>query len=150
MIHPHFAYADTIYDACNTTMKNKLQTHQHMALRAVLKVDQRFPREKLHDQTNIRWLDTERKERCCIEAYKGIHNLSSVNVNNLFNVTNNTRDLRSMERTSFRATTVKSAFAEGNLPQRCEKYWRSLSTDVCNADKLVSFKNELKNGNFFI
>ncbi len=81
LIHSHFTHADIIYDGCNQTLQNKLQTHQNMALRAVLKLEPRFPTRKLYEQTGIKWLDIERRERCCIEAYKGIHNLSSDNVN---------------------------------------------------------------------
>ncbi len=40
LIHPHFGYADIIYDACNWTCKNKLQVHQNAALRAIKNVFQ--------------------------------------------------------------------------------------------------------------
>ncbi len=66
-----------------------------MALRAVQNVDSRVPTGRLHEQTGVNWLDVERKERCCIEAFRGIHNLSSTNVNNLSPVTAHVRNTRS-------------------------------------------------------
>ena len=49
-----------------------------------------FPTQRLHEQTEVEWLDVERKQRCCIEAFKSLHNMSSTNVNNMMKVHVNT------------------------------------------------------------
>ena len=135
LIHPHFNHADIIYDACNSSLQQKPQIHQNMALRAVLKVEPRFQTKKLHEQTGIKWLDSERKERCCIEAYEGIHNLFSDHVNHLFNRHTVNRSLRSANMTFFVPDPAKTSFGDCNLPNRCKSYWRQLPLEVCNIHK---------------
>ena len=149
MIHPHFAYADVIYDACNLTLSNKLQTHQNQSLRTVLNVEQRFPSKKLHEQTGVNWLSAERKERCCIEAYRAVNNMLSQNVNSLFPKAEKQRELRCNDSTQFTVLPARTKFGDGNLPNWCKKYRRVLPDEVRNADKMYSFKNKLRNGNFF-
>ncbi len=60
------------------------------------------------------------------------------------------KDLRSTDTISFRPATVRTAFGDGNLPNRCEKYWRLIPSEVCNVDNIDNFRNELKKGDFFI
>ena len=149
LIDPHFGYADIIYDACNQTCKNKLQVHQNAALRAVKNVEMSFNTQRLHDQTGVKWLDIERKERCCIEAYKGLHNLSSNNVNNMFVSEDNVCNTRSGSHVDFKPKWNRTKFADGNLPNRCEQYWRNLPLEVKALTKLNSFKKKVKSGNYF-
>ena len=149
LIHPHFAYADVIYDACNVSLQNKLQTHQNMAMRAVLKVEARFPTAKLYEQTKVKRLESERKEKCCIEAYKGLYDLSSNNVNKLFTAPISERSLRSAGTALFIPPLSRTLFGDRHLPNRCSKYWQSLPSDVQNIDKLSGFRNALNNNDFF-
>ncbi len=92
LIHPHFNYGDIIYDACTQQDQAKLQIHQIIALRAIKNVEPRFPTQHLHEQTGIPWLDVERMERCSVEAFKVVHNMSSKNVNNMFTIAKSQRD----------------------------------------------------------
>ena len=52
-----FLYGDMIYDGCCKVLKQQLQSHQNMVLRAVLNVDRYFPTKQLHSQTDTDWLD---------------------------------------------------------------------------------------------
>ena len=122
MIHPHFSYADVVYDACSITQANKLQTHQHLALKTVLNVDPRFSSAQLHTDTGIKWLDSERKERCCIEAYRVLNSMSSANVNKQFVRNMSDRGLRSCDTVNFRAPVTRTKFGDGNVINRCEQY----------------------------
>ena len=149
MIHPHFSYADIIYDACSQTLSNKLQTQQNLALKAVLNVDHFFPSSKLHEQSGINWLDSERKEHCVVESFKALHNMSSYNVNNLFNITLSQRNLRSDDSVSFKPPPMRTKFGDGNLPNRSEKYWHMLPASVRSIDKLNEFKSAIHKGNYF-
>ncbi len=149
LIHPHFNYADVIYDACNHQSKTKLQVHQNSALRAVKNVEPRFPSDRLHEQTGMEWLDVERKNRCCTEAYKGIHNLSSSRVNNMFPETKSIRQTRLASTITFDVPYNRTKFGDNNLPNRCKKYWQYLRSDVAEIDKLSTFKSALKKGMYF-
>ncbi len=149
LIHPHFTYGDIIYDACSIQGKTRLQVHQNMALRAVKNVPPYFPTDRLHEQTEIDWLDVERKQRCCIEAFKALHDMSSTNVNNLLIPYINPRTTRSASITEFKSHTNKTKFGDKNWPNRCEHYWKYLSAEAKSTDKLTTFKTLLKNGNFF-
>ena len=150
LIHPHFNYADVVYDACNQQCKSKLQVHQNMALRAIKNVEPRFPTDRLHAQTGIDWLDVEQKRRCCIEAFKGIQNMSSTNVNNLFPKTMPMRHTRSNDFRTFEVPNNRTKFGNCNLPNRCKKYWHQLPAEITNIDILSSFKSCLKTGGFFV
>ncbi len=149
LIHPQFAYADIIYDACNVTLPNKLQIHQNWAMRAVLKVDPRLPTAKLYEQTKIKRLENERKERCCVEAYKGLYDLSSNNVNRLFVAPNMERSLRSSDTAMFIPPQSTTLFGSQNLPNWCSSYWQSLPSDLRNVEKLSCFRSALKNNDYF-
>ncbi len=108
-----------------------------------------FNTQRLHDQTEIKWLDVERMERCCVEAYRGLHNLSSCNVNNMFISLDNVRNTRSGSHVDFKGRLNRTKFADGNLANRCEQYWRELPLEVKALTKLNSFKNNVKRGNYF-
>ena len=149
LIHPHFTYGDIVYDACSQQSKVRLQVHQNMALRAVKNVDPRFPTQRLHDQTGVEWLDVERKQRCCIEAYKALNNLSSTNVNNLFTLNISTRTTRSSTCPEFKASNSRTKFGDRNFPNRCEAYWKSLPPDVKTADRLSILKSTLHRSSCF-
>ncbi len=61
----------------------------------ILNVDSRHSTDALHTQTGIKWLVVSRNERCCIEAYKALHGLSSDGVQQLFPKATHERNLRS-------------------------------------------------------
>ncbi len=130
LIHPHFSYADIIYDACSQQNKNKLQVHQNMALRVVKNVEPRFPTTRLHEQTGVTWLDVECQERCCIETFKAFNNMSSQNVNSMFVANNSVRNTRSSNAASFNPPFNRTKFGDNNPPNRCHNYWKHLPPDV--------------------
>ncbi len=69
-------------------------------------------------------------ERCCVEAYKGMHNLSSNNVNGLFQIIENPHRLRSENRTKPPCQLTRTVFGENNLSNRCRKYLQKLPVSV--------------------
>ena len=149
MIHPHFRYADIIYDACNVTSSNKLQTHQHLALKMILNVDPRFSSAKLHTETNVKGLSAKRMERCCIEAYRALNDMSLNKVNHLFTVSTQNIGLHTGDAVNFKVSPAKTKLDDGNLTNRCEKYRRRLNDSVKNIDKLSTFKSALRRGDYF-
>ena len=139
-----------VYDACSVTQANKLQTHQHLALKTVLNVDQRFSSSKLHTLTDIKWLDSERKERCCIEAYRALNGMSSANVNKLFVKNTSDKGLRSCDSVNFRAPVTRTKFGDGNLINRCEQYWRQVPDEIKCITKFGSFKHAPQERGLFL
>ncbi len=121
-----------------------------MALHAIKNVEPRFPTERLHDQTGIKWLDVERMERCSVEAFKAIHNMSSKYVNDMFPITQSHRNSRTSSVVTFKLPVNKTKFGDNNLPNRCDVYWQSLPDPVKCIDKLSTFKTALKSGNYFM
>ena len=128
---------------------NKLQTHQHLALKTVLNVERRFSSSQLHANTGINWLDAERKERCCVETFRALHGMSSNNVNQLFVKSVSDKGLRSCNAVNFKVPVARTKLGDSNLPNMCEQYWRHVPDDVKNMTKLSTFKNALKRGNYF-
>ena len=149
LIHPHFSYTDIIYDACSQLNKNKLQVHQNTALRMVKNVEPRFPTAQLQEQTGVKWLDVERQERCCIEAFKALNNLSSSNVNSLSVAHNSARVTRFNNLVTFNPPFNRTKFGDLNFPNRCNMYWKLLPAEVTSLDKLSTFKSNLKRGDYF-
>ncbi len=71
LIEPHFLYASPIYDACNIELSRQLQICQNQALRAVLKVNNRYSTDKLHEETGIDWLNPHALK--CINCLCKVH-----------------------------------------------------------------------------
>ena len=76
-------------------------------------------------------------------------NIYVTNVNNMFPPASCVRDTRLNELMQFKPKFNKTKFGDKNLPNRSEQYWKTLPLDVRKIDKLNSFKNSLKSGNFF-
>ena len=148
LIDPHFADSDVIYDGCTKACSIQLQVQQNMALRSVLNVDSRYPTQSLHDRTGIDWLHVTRKNHCCIEAYKGINDISPTTVSNLFNLYKPTQCLRSSDKINFVQPRTKTAFADNNLVNRSYRYWQSLPDEIRAKPSLSSCKPSLKKGDF--
>ena len=82
-----------------------------MALKAIKNVEPRFLTQRLHDQTGIPWFDVERMERCSMETFEAIHNMSSKHVNNMFPTTESQRNMWSSSTISFKAPVNRTKFA---------------------------------------
>ena len=70
LIEPHFLYCSQIYDACGVELCKQLQICQNKALGAVLGVNNRYPTEKLHGKTCVKWLGISRAKNTCTKIWK--------------------------------------------------------------------------------
>ena len=150
LVEPHFMYADVVYDAAAKKSKQLLQTKQNNALRVVANVDRQFSATAVHRETNIPWLDTLRKERCCVEVYKALNGLSPPSISNLFVQPDHGRSLRSSSAINFVPPRNRTTFSDNNFVNRSYKYWQQIPLDVRNSASLQIFKNNVKSGGFFV
>ena len=144
LIDPHFVYGCIHYDGCSAKAANALQISQNKALRAVLAVDPRYPRASLHQELNIPNLATCRKYYTVCSAYKGLHDLSSQFINNMYRVHENPRCLRSSSSLTFKPDRCGTVAGSKSLYQRSHVYWSTLPTNVKNSSSLNVFKKSAK------
>ncbi len=149
LIEPHFMYADIIYDGASKQSRQLLQTKQNNALRVVANVDRHFSATKVHQDTNVPWLDIMRKERCCTEVYKTLNGISPPNVCNMFIRSSHDRALRSNSNVQYLPPRNKMVLADKNFVNRAYHYWQEIPVDIRNSVSLPVFKKNVKSGNFF-
>ena len=127
----------------------KEKTKQNNALRVVANVDRQYSATAVHRETEIPWLDTMRKERCCIEVYKALNGISPPAICNMFVQPCHGRDLRSSSANVFLPPRNKTVFADNNFINRSHIYWQQIPSEVRSSASLAIFKNEVKKGKFF-
>ncbi len=149
LIEPHFMYADIVYDAATKQPRQLLQTKQNNALRVVANVDRHFSATSVHLETNTPWLDTIRKERCCIEVYKALNSLAPPAICNMFLRPDHERSLRSSHANQFIPPRNRTAFADNNFVCRSYQYWQHIPIDVRNSSSLAIFKKSVRDGKYF-
>ena len=149
LIEPHFTFVDVIYHGGTKRGKSKLQTHQNMALRAVLNVNPYYPSLSLHQELEEEWLDIKQQLHCCNLAYKGINDLGPTN-NALFSTVTCCRSLRSDADIIFIRRFNRLQMCDNNLPNRCHKYWSKIPETVRQCQSVNSFKVNLKGSNCFL
>ncbi len=147
LIAPHFAYLDHIYDGCNATSSKRLQATQNNALRAILKVEARYPTTALHEETGIDYLAQIRMRSTCIEVYKSIHNMNPANVSDMFIPKAPQRVLRSNEQVIMEIPKMKLKMSDQNIVVRGSKYWALLPSNIQHAGSLAEFKAKIRTHN---
>ena len=96
----------------------KLQVAQNQALRAVLRRDNRSDTQLLHDDSEIEWLDIQRKVNCCVQTYKLTNGIGLPNLTDLFRPHTNVCPLRSSKGIQHDRSISKSLFAERDFVSR--------------------------------
>ncbi len=144
LIDPHFQYCSHIYDGCPLGSKRQLQISQNKALRAVLKVGNRFSSEELHTRTKIDWLGVSRAKSSCIEVFKFVHGQGSTTMCDVIKVKPMVRELRSNEKVQIESIPVRRKLGEMNFSYRGPKYWDMLSPNIQTACSVNAFKSKLK------
>ena len=144
LIEPHFTYACCHYDGCSAKASSMLQTARNKALRAVLGVDSRYSATSLYERLNVTQLSNSRKYHTVCMAYHGIHDLSSPNVNNMFQVHDPPRCLRSSSSISIKAERCKTVIGSKSLFHRGHRYWSIMPTETKNSGSLPCFKRLAK------
>ena len=133
-----------IYDGCNVTNSRILLVVQNNALRAVMGVKAKSSATKLHQDTNIEWLDVDRTKSTCIQVYKSIHGLNPNNMANMFVINDTCRKLRSSEVANIYRSRTITELGDKNLRVRGYYYWLDLPLDIKNCPTFASFKRAIK------
>ncbi len=144
LIDPHFQYCAFLYDSCQLAQKRKLQICQNKALRAVLKVGNRFSSTALHADSGINWLGTSRAKSTCIEIYKIVQGNCSPNMAKIIHVVPAKRALRSNNKIQVSRLESRTKFGEGNFCHRGVKYWDMLDPEIQGSKTLGTFKRRIK------
>ena len=143
-MEPHFIYACSHYDGCSAKASGILQTAQNKALRAVLGVDPRYSATMLHKCLNIPLLSDSRKYHTVSMTYRGIHDMSSASVNNMFHVYEPARCLQSSSSISIKSERCNTVFGSKSLFHRGHRYWSLLPTETKICSSLNGFKRSAK------
>ena len=117
---------------------------QHAKNLGVLGVDPRYSAASLHERLNITPLSNSRKHHTVCMAYRGIHDLSSANVNDMFQVHDPPRCLRSSASISIKAKRCKTVAGSKSLFHRGHSYWSTMPTETKNRGSLSGFKQSAK------
>ena len=149
LIGPLFSYCDYIYDGCNVTDSKMLQVSQNKALRAVLGVKSGFSATRVHQETEVEWLDIDRIKSTCTQVYKTINGLNPPTMSNLFKQQDQTRNLRSQNKCCITRPVTKTVLGDNNMSVRGYHYWTELSADIKNCTTFASFKRNIKRYNGF-
>ena len=129
--------------------KRALQICQNKALRAVLKVGNRYPTEELHTETGIEWLGVSRAKSSCVEVYKLLSNNGSNTMCNLVQRADKTRKLRSNSRVQILRHRTKTKWGEHDIIIRGIQYWDMLDDFTQGSPSLAVFKRRIKQSSVF-
>ena len=130
LIHPHFNYCNFILDGVNKSMKNKLQTHQNAALRAVLKVDLSYPTKQLLATTGFESVRTEMIKASCKMTFKGFYDLGPSALNDMFCLYVPERTLRSEDELRIVVPKCHTNFGQRNLAFCGCIHWNQLTVGI--------------------
>ena len=105
---------------------------------------------KLHQDTNIEWLDVERMKSTGIQVYKSIHGLNPANMANIFDINENSRNLRSADIASISRPKSWTVLGNKNLSVRGYYHCLHLAMDIKNCLTLACrFKRAIRRYNGF-
>ncbi len=151
LIDPLFLYCNYIYDACGVELGRELQISQNTSLRAILKVNNRYPTDQLHSETGIEWLGVTRAKSCCIEMFKLLHGIGPSSLTSEVKLYKPTRTLRSENEYNLVKLRCKTKFAENDGLVRGGKLWDLLDIDTKSAKTVDTFKTKIKKSdNFYL
>ena len=149
LIDPYFQYCSYVYDGCQLNGKRTLQTSQNKAIRAVLKVGNRYSTNDLHTESGIEWLGVSRAKSTCIEIYKLLNNMGSETMCNAVHTVKNNRVLRSSSKVKIHKRVTKSKLGENDFVIRGPVYWDMLDSEVQTAPSVNTFKKRIKESKVF-
>ena len=132
LILPHFDYGYIVYAPMSNKCANTLWVLQNGCLRVCLLVGRESDIQTLHAVTNTLLLDTRRKQHGCNLVYKGLHQLSTPTINNMFNYVHerHPKTMRSSTNLKLDVPRCKLKITQGNLRHRGPRYYNTVPADV--------------------
>ncbi len=144
LIRPLFTYCDYIYDGCTKSVSNRLHIAQNGALRSVRKCRSDYPTARLHEELEVDYVYVERMKSTLKMVYKGIHDMGSKTINDIFKYYQPTRTLRSDSKRLLVPARITSKFAENDIAQRGCLYWNPIPLVLKEQPTMDQFKTQLK------
>ena len=138
-------YADVIYDGLSHKDCQFLQRIQNKALKSILHLDKRTPTDVVHEMAGIEPLKERRRQHVCTQVYKGIHDLSTPRVNEMFECVGaeHERTTRSVARQDVQLPRYKLKVARRSIAYRGGLYYNDLDTNTRAAQSVNVFKKRM-------
>ena len=140
-ILPYLTYCHLIWHFCKSSDSRRLERVQERGLRAVYK-DKHSTYERLLQKANLPTLLNRRLQDICILMYKVKHNLSPLNICNIFQKHNSSYNLRQSDFSISRYNTI--TYGKHSLRYLGPTLWSKLTTADRSATTLASFKNRIR------
>ena len=137
-ILPYLTYCHLIWHFCKSSDSRRLERAQERGLRAVYK-DKHSTYERLLQKAELTTLLNRRLQDICILMYKVKHNLSALNICNIFQGHNSSYNLRQSDFSVPRYNTV--TYGKHLLRYLILTLWSKLATADRSVTSLASFKN---------
>ena len=146
LVESHFRYCDTVWDQCNETLKNKLQTLQNRAARIIC--NRRFEDVGDHQEllNQLGWLNV----RQLLSLGLGVAVFKAVNglIPDQFNESNTISKSNTIHSHSTRAVAIDYLFIEitnltagqKSVSLSGSKLWNEIPFDIRNSQSLSAFK----------
>ncbi len=135
-------YGDTIYDSMSERDSQYLQRLQNKCLKSILHLDPRTPTDELHIAAGIKQLKDRRFEHVCLQVYKGVNELSTPTVNELFTAMteDGSRTTRATTRGDLVVPHSRLELHRKSLRSRGPQYYNQLPMHTRNAVTVGAFK----------
>ena len=140
-ILPYLTYCHLIRHFCKSSDSCRLERVQERGLRAVYK-DKHSTYERLLQKAKLPTLLNRRLQDICILVYKVKHNLSPLNICNIFQEHNSFYNLRQSDFSVSRYNTV--TYGKHSLRYLGPTLWSKLTTADRSVTSLASFKNRVR------
>ena len=140
-ILPYLAYCHLIWHFCKSSDSHRLERVQERGLRAVYK-DKHSTYDRLLQKAKLPTLLNRRLQRICILMYKVKHNLSPLNICNIFQVHGSSHNFRQSDFSVPRYNPV--TYGKHSLRYLGPTLWSKLTTADRSVTSLASFKNRIR------
>ena len=144
LIHPIFTYCGFIYDGTTSTNQNKLQIKQNVSLRAIKYCPFGVSSKRLHDELEIYDLHTCRYKSTLKIVYRGVTNSGPPELDNLFNIHQPNRNLRSQDTWFLLPPQMGLVRTEHDITIRGCRYCNPIPTAIKASTNIDEFKRLIK------
>ena len=147
MIQPYFDYCSPLWDTCDKTLKDNLQTLQNRAARIIYGANYDIRSKGILKNLQLDSLDVRRKKLKCVFLYKVLNGISAPCLReNLERLTSLSRgyDLRDSE-TDLKLPKPRTNFLKRSFKYSASALWNNLPIDAKKATTMNEFKRLLSN-----
>ena len=149
LILPLFDYGDAVYDCLSQKDIAILQRLQNCAMRSILNAHRFEHICDMHANLGLNTLEVRCKQHTCVHVYKGLNDLSTPAINNMF-VLNDDGDrmqTRSASNMELVYPNIKLSTSRKGIRYQGVKTWNPVEIDIKTAPSYDSFKNRIRTSN---